>query len=231
VANFADAMSRIVMNGSSMGAMEVTLDEIHNHLHARLVSSMDMFIIAHEDAHVILKHVSNQSVEFRLAGGRAKNKRTLAPGIGPQKPNSKEISRQSRNQARDTSVTLMVQVRSRSQELEADALGFKLMMWSEQNSDDLIGQMVAAAAPHMVFSIMDAVDTYGREAGGWGFADGNHPPAADRLKALLPVFDELARDNEVLHQADFRTPLDAALKVLLTEADPQIRQKLDLPAR
>jgi hypothetical protein len=35
VHNFADAMSRLVREGSSAGAIEVTLDEAHNHMHGR----------------------------------------------------------------------------------------------------------------------------------------------------------------------------------------------------
>src|SRR5258708_6040769 len=64
VNNFADAMSRLVQEGSSAGAIEVTLDEDHNHLHARLVTAMDSFLISHEQAHVILGHVSDWSLEF-----------------------------------------------------------------------------------------------------------------------------------------------------------------------
>src|SRR5579862_8994811 len=71
VHNFADAMSRLVQEGSSAGAIEVTLDENHNHMHARLLSAMDRFLIAHEEAHVILGHVSDQSVKFRLAGSHS----------------------------------------------------------------------------------------------------------------------------------------------------------------
>jgi hypothetical protein len=55
------------------------LDEIHNHLHAKLVTAMDGFLISQADAHVILRHISDQSVEFRLAGSR--NKRTSAHAL------------------------------------------------------------------------------------------------------------------------------------------------------
>ena len=230
VANFADAMSRIVVAGSSFGANEATLDEDHNHIHARLVSAMDMFIIAHEEAHVILGHVSDKSAAFHLAGN-AQNKRALPRMPAPQRSNSKENLQQSRKQVNDTATTLKTQLRTQKQELEADALGFKLLMWSERNGDDPVGEMMAAAAPHLVFRILDAVDTYGREVGGWGFSDANHPPAADRVNALSPVFDEIAKENELLRQVDFRTPFGVALKVLLTEADTQIRQNLGLPPK
>jgi predicted Zn-dependent protease len=224
-------MSRIVRSGSSAGAIEVTLDEDHNHIHARLLSAMDMFIIAHEEAHVILGHISNESVAFRLAGGHAQNKHASPRESESQKTHANAKSQRSNKQAEGTSTPLKAQLRTREQELEADALGFKLMMWSEENGNDPIAQMMAAAAPHMVFRIMDAADAYGREAGGWGFSDVNHPPAADRVKSLSSVFDKLAKESELLREVDFRILFDAAWKVLLAEADPQIRQNLGLSAK
>jgi len=49
-----------------------------------------------------------------------------------------------KNTSKDSPTTLMVQLRTRKQELEADALGFKLMMWTIENGNDPIGQMTAA---------------------------------------------------------------------------------------
>jgi hypothetical protein len=229
VHNFADAMSRLVREGSSAGAIEVTLDENHNHIHARLVAAMDRFLISHEEAHVILGHVSDQSVEFRLAGSHSK--RTQASVLKVVASNTQITSLNSNSPDDGPSTTLKVEQRTREQELEADALGFRLMMWSEEEGGDPVSEMMAAAAPHMVFRVLDAANAYGREAGGWTFSDANHPSAADRIKALSPVFDEVAKSSEPLREVDFRIPFDAAFKVLLAEADPQIRQNLALPPK
>jgi hypothetical protein len=226
VSNFADAMSRLVREGSSMGAKEITLDERHNHLHARLVTAMDSFLISHEEAHVILGHVSDQSVEFHLAGSSGKRPPLTLPT--PRVAKNGVTSHHSKN---DIAATLRAELRTREQELEADALGFKLMIWAEEETGDPISEIVAAAAPHMVFRLLDAASEYGSEAGGWTFNDANHPPAADRIKSLAPVFDEIAKSSEPLSEADFRVPFDRALKVLLIEADPKIRQNLNLTPR
>lgn len=229
VQNFADAMSRLVREGSSAGAIEVTLDEIHNHIHARLVTGMDRFLISHEEAHVILQHVSDQSVEFHLAGSRSKG--TSAHEAKHPATKKHILSLTPNNSTAEPSTTLKAALRTREQEIQADALGFKLMIWSEEEGGDPIGVMVAAAAPHMVFRVLDAANAYGSEAGGWTFSDANHPSAADRIKALSPVFDEVAKTSEPLREVDFRIPLDAAFNVLLAEADPQIRKNLDLPPK
>ena len=226
VANFADALSRLVRTGTSAGANEVTLDEPHNHLHARLVTAMDQFLMGHEQAHVILNHVSDRAIAFQLAGSRrvpaplrfhASAASAGAPGPSPT------------NGASDTTMT--VEMRTREQELEADALGFKLMMWSEAAGGDPVSELIAAAAPHMVFRLLDAAGAYGLESGGWTFADANHPSADDRIKTLAPVFDAIAKDEPVLRQADFRIAFDAAFRVLLSEADPVIRRNLGLAAQ
>lgn len=224
--NFADAMSRLVQEGSSKGAIEVTLDENHNHIHARLVSAMDRFLISHEQAHVILGHVSSQSVEFHLAGSRVKGRDAHALKLAT--PKSKNIPHTSNSPADGPSSTLEALLRTREQELQADALGFKLMIWSEEQQDDPIAEMISAAAPHIVFSVLDAANAYGKEAGGWTFSDAKHPSASDRDKALSLVFDEVAKTSAPLREVDFRIPFDSAFKVLLTEADPQIRQNLGL---
>ncbi|MFM0489695.1 M48 family metalloprotease [Paraburkholderia graminis] len=227
VRNFADAMSRLVQGGSSVGAIEVTLDEDHNHIHARLVTAMDRFLISHEEAHVILRHVSDQSVEFRLTASHSKGK--SAHALKRVAPKSQKIVSLTPNNPTDgPSTTLEAELRTREQELQADALGFKLMIWSEEEEGDPVAVMMAAAAPHMVFRVLDAANAYGSEAGGWTFSDANHPSATDRIKALSPVFDEVAKMSEPLREVDFRIPFDAAFKVLLNEADPQIRQNLGL---
>lgn len=229
VNNFADAMSRLVLEGSSKGAIEVTLDENHNHIHARLVTAMDLFLISHEEAHVILGHVSDQSVEFRLAGSHVKGGEAHTLKLAA--PRRKNPSLTPNSPADGPSTTLEAQLRTRKQEFQADALGFKLMIWSEEQQDDPIAEMISAAAPHIVFRVLDAANSYGREAGRWTFSDANHPSASDRIKALSPVFEEMAKTSEPLREVDFRVPFDAAFKVLLAEADPQIRQNLGLPPK
>ena len=226
VNNFADAMSRLVRAGSSSGAIEVTLDEDHNHMHVRLVSAMDTFLISHEEAHVILHHVSDQSVQFRLAGGHSIQASARAQKLKDPKPKIASAAQDS--PVAGPSTTLKAELRTREQELQADALGFKLMIWSTEDEGDPIGEMIAAAAPQMVFRILDAANIYGGQAGGWTFSDANHPSAAERIKALSPVFDEVAKTSETLQEVDFRIPFDVAFNVLLAEADPKIRQNLGL---
>ena len=105
------------------------------------------------------------------------------------------------------------------------------MIWSEEEQGDPIAEMMAAAAPDVVFQVLDAANSYGSEAGGWTFSDANHPSAPDRIKALSAVFDEIAKDSEPLREVDFRIPFDAAFKVLLEKSDSQIRQNLGLPLK
>jgi len=205
VHNFADAISRLVREGSSAGAIEVTLDESHNHIHARLVTAMDLFLISHEEAHVILGHVSDQSVAFRLAGSQSKG--TSARAMKLALPKGQILSLKPNSPANGPSTTLEAELRTRDQEFQADALGFKLLIWSEEEERDPVAEMVAAAAPHMVFRVLDAANAYGSEAGGWTFSDANHPSAADRIKALSPVFDEVAKASEPLREVDFRIRL------------------------
>jgi len=225
VHNFADAMSRLVREGSSNGAMEITLDETHNHLHARLVTAMDLFLLAHEQAHIVLGHVSDKSVAFRLAGGRASAHSVPAVRRGAR---TRTVPA---GASRQPATSLQAALRTREQEYEADALGLKLLMWSRHEDGDPIAEMVAGAAPHMMFRVLDAANAYGAEAGGWTFGDANHPSAADRIAALAPVFDGLAAESDVLRQVDFRIMFDAAFKVLLEEADPEIRRNLGLAPR
>jgi hypothetical protein len=123
------------------------------------------------------------------------------------------------------------ELRTREQEFQADALGFRLMIWGEEVQGNRLSETVSGAAPQMIFRVLDAASAYGSEAGGWTFSDANHPTASDRIKALSPVFDEVAKTSEPLRESDFRIPLDVAFRVLLEEADPLIRQNLGLKAR
>jgi hypothetical protein len=244
VAVFADQLSRIVGAGTAIGAIAVELDKDHKTIDYRLSNAIKTFVLGHELAHVILGHVSDKSVAFRLAGGGNQNRRAVPQASEPRKSNSREKSPPAKNRAGGPSITLRAQLRTRKQELEADALGFRLMMWTEETRTNTVQQMIAAATPHIVFRMMDAVDTYGQEARGTVFGDANHPPAADRVKALSPVVDELLKESQaalaelppddnhpVRHIEDIRNPLERALKVLLAEADSQIRQNLGLSAR
>jgi hypothetical protein len=229
--NFGDAMSRLVREGSVAGATRLSiLDEGHNPLLARLLLAMDLFIVSHEEAHVILGHVSDQSVEFRLAGSRRKE--TLAQPPGRDARNTQTLSFPSKSQADGSFTTLKAELRTREQELQADALGFSLLMWYEEEEvRNPFSEQVAAAAPYMVFHVLDAARAYGSEAGGWTFSDANHPTAADRIKELWPVFDPLAETRKPPSEMDFRIIFEAALKVLFEEADPQIRQNLGLKTK
>jgi hypothetical protein len=83
----------------------------------------------------------------------------------------------------------------------------------------------------MVFRVLEAANAYGGQAGGWTFADANHPSAADRIKGLSPIFDELAKTSEPLREVDFRIPFDAAFKVLLAEADLKFAKTSDCHRR
>lgn len=214
VQNFADAMSRLVLSGSSKGAREVLLDANHNRLHARLVTAMDLFVVAHEKAHVTLNHVSASAATFRMMGAGSS-------ATGPDKPTPK------------LDAGVPVQARSRQQELDADSLGFSLMVKAidEKGSRNPVDLMVGVAAPHMIFRIMDAASTYSHAARGHSLSDSQHPSAAERVKALERVYDELARPNGPLNDLpDFRQAFDASLITLLKMADPLIRKAVGLPA-
>lgn len=223
VENFADAMARIVRNGTSMGANEVTLDEIHTYLHARLVGAMDLFLIAHEEAHVILNHVSDRSVGFKFAGSSRPGGAREIAAVWNDDPLPEPAT-----QGAAAHTLLTAQLRTREQELEADALGLRLLIWAQKNRGDPISELVGAAAPHIIFRILEAANSYGAEAGGWTFGDANHPASEDRVAALDVVLKDMSRENEVLRQADLRPAFDAVLRVLLKEADSRIRRILGL---
>lgn len=210
VANFADAMVHMLQFGTSAGAQEVTLDADHNRLHARLVVGMDEFIIAHEDSHVILGHVSNDTVSFAFGAALAKPTQSAStPAV-------------------DTSVVL--QTRTREQEFQADATGYRLLIKTiadRKPKPNPVDVMIAAAAPEVVFRIIDAAEAYGRAVNGRSFSDANHPDAEDRIAALDTVYKELSVANGPLDKMpDFRIVFDASIKELLAAADPLIRKSL-----
>jgi hypothetical protein len=215
VRNFADAMSRMVQAKSPNGAEEAALDADHNRLHARLVAAMDMFIISHEEAHVLLHHVNDGRVLYSFG--------SAARPAADQGGSKQEVD-----------PAIVIQMRTRREELEADALGYKLMvetLGGGKADRDPIALIVGAAAPHMVFRIIDAADTYGRAANGRSFSDANHPAADDRIKSLDPIYRELSDPGSLLNGTpDFRMAFDASLEALLKAADPLIRQNLNLPA-
>ncbi|BBU33391.1 hypothetical protein BTHE68_71250 (plasmid) [Burkholderia sp. THE68] len=214
VRNFADAIVRMIKFGTSKGADEITLDADHNRLHARLVSAMDMFIVAHEESHVLLKHVNDNLVSFALG--------SAASDAGPGSAS-----------APTTDTSLTIQTRTREQELAADSLGFTLMIRSisrETPDGDPVGVMIAAAAPDIIFRIIDSAESYGRAANGRSFTDANHPLAKDRAEALTPVIEKLRDTGGPLNGVpDFRPVFDMSLATLLKFADPLIRKDLGLP--
>jgi len=77
----------------------------------------------------------------------------------------------------------------------------------------------------MVFRLLDTANAYGSEAGGWTSADRQQSNGVDRIQALSPVFDELATTSEPLRESGFSgIPCGRAFKVLIEEADPEIRK-------
>jgi hypothetical protein len=214
-ANFADAMSRMVQKGNTQGAQEVLLDADHNRLHARLVSAMDMFIMLHEEAHVLLGHVATGSISYNFNGSKTAVPRAKCDASAP-------------------SSTITLLKRSRADELAADALGFKLLLKAKSGGDtkaNLVDLMVAAAAADVVFGIIDAADKYNRAANGRSFSDAAHPSAADRRKSLDDVYQALAAPGGPLNGVpDFRAVFDASLDTLLAQSDLAIRKALGLAA-
>src|SRR5207249_9233265 len=129
---------------------EVSLDADHNRLHARLVVAMDLFIVSHEEAHVILGHVSKDAVPFSFQGAAPLDAGQCAAAPA------------------DTAIILMN--RTRKQEFEADTLGYQLMVKARGNGgSNHVDLMVGAAAPHVVFRIIDAADAYSRATKGRSF--------------------------------------------------------------
>ena len=215
VEDFADAMSRMIRRGSPRGAHEMFLDADHNRLHARLVSAMDMFIISHEDAHVLLGHVSKGSISYAFHGD-----------------NMVEAKDQANDAAAENTITVLT--RSRQQELDADALGYRLLIKSQTLPNEAanpVDLMVALAAANVVFAIIDSADRYSRAANGASFSDASHPSAVDRKKSFDSAYKELAAQGGPLKDMpDLRPVFDVSLDSLLAMADPIIRTKLGLSA-
>jgi hypothetical protein len=216
--DFADAVSRMVKKGNTTGAHEVLLDADHNRLHARLVSSMDMFIMLHERAHVLLGHTASGALKYNFTGSTPHSARL----------HSRAKIRACEAAPEDTTLTLLRH--SREDELAADALAFKLLIETrgggraDRNPVDL---MIAAAAADVVFGIIDAADNYNRSTNGTSFTDAAHPSAADRRAALDSVQKELRATGGPLNGVpDFREVFDASLAALLLQTDPAIRKAL-----
>lgn len=228
VANFADAISRLVNAGSSSGAQEVFLDYMHNLLHARLVTAMDRFLISHEQAHVSLDHVSDKTKEFRLVGGRRPPQMQSRASLNDVNSKVLVFALYGSNDEEET--LLKAQVRTRKQELDADALGFRFLVEMQKAQGDPVSMWVGSAAPELIFRILEAVELYGTEAQGWTFGSANHPSANDRTIALSAEFEKLSAEIPNIGEIDFRTPFNASLRVLLEEADPLIRRNLALTA-
>lgn len=221
--DFADAMSRMVKKGNTAGAHEVLLDADHNRLHARLVSSMDMFIMLHENAHVLLGHTANSTLKYNFTGSKS---RTARLGI----PSTK--ARECDAAPNDSTLTLLK--RSREDELAADGLAFRLLLEAKGAADatrNAADVMIAAAAADIVFGIIDAADSYNRGANGTSFTDASHPSAAERRAALDTIHRELVAPGKPLNGLpDFRAVFNSALEALLLQSDPAIRKALKLSA-
>lgn len=212
VRNFADAMTRLVRTGSSRGAEEVMLDANHARLHARLVSAMDSFIVGHEQAHAIRRHVGPgvphrfQGVQFVAA--------TADPAPGP---------------------VVDLVAHSRNQELEADELGFRLYVKARsRDADDAaaaMSLMVGSASANIVFRVLQVADDYRVALAGQAFHDADHPTAAQRQAAVDRVYAEVAQGGALAGIPDFRVVFGASLDELIVQADPIIRRDLGLPAK
>ena len=215
VEHFADAMSRMILAGTSRGATEVMLDADHNRLHSRLVTAMDTFILAHEEAHVIRQDLSKETVSRKFLGQARHGAGVVdAPAKDP---------------------ILTVQVRTREQELAADELGYRLLLKTIRGTTgdgNPVDVMVGASAPYAIFRVMDAADSYHRVLTGQRLGDANHPSAAERVKSLGLVYEAMAHDGgELEGYPDFRRIFGASLDALLLKADPLIRKRLGLPAQ
>jgi hypothetical protein len=207
VEQFADAMARMIETGTPRGAIRRVLDAEHARLHARLLSSMQSFAIAHEQAHVILGHLSRGSESY-----------SVVPASGTE------------NRVSENAITYIR--RSRQDEFDADALGYSQMLKALRREDgtiNLADLAVAAAAADSVFGIIDAADKYSRQRTGKSFSDSRHPSADDRRRALDVVRKKLATRGELLYGVpDFRENFNTGLDAILLEADPIIREKLGI---
>ena len=211
VENFADAMIRMIRDGSPRGANERFLERNHNLLHARLVSGMDQFIIAHEIAHVELKHTNDTLRNFGFTGKRE----------WIEKAESDEQA-------------LTFVERSKRHELDADERGFQLLVKANglqgDNDDDIVGLLVQAAAAETLFLIYEAIEIYRRQAKIIGFDSRSHPTASERKAIIRGVLEKHRNEIKLLTiNADFREIFAASFSVLLEKADPLIRTELKLP--
>lgn len=210
VRDFAEAMVLLVLRGSPRGANETFLDDNHNRLYARLVSALDTFIVAHEVAHVALRHTGRDRTLF-LAGGRVSSAATAGQAAEPP----------------GTSLTVIE--RNRAQELAADALGFRFMLESYRRSseDRLLDFTIAAAGVHVFFGIVELADRYADEFGQFGITGAAHPPAHERSAALDAAYrEQVAADPSLRDLPDFRPMFRESLAVLSEEAQPMIRGAL-----
>lgn len=212
VRNFADAMARLASEGTTHGAREVTLDNRHNMLHGRLVSAMDLFFLSHEQAHVVLNHVSDSRAPLRLFG--------VAPVLAAGAAAVPQVANHPR---------LQVVTRTLEDEYMADAVGYALMLTTVASDDDPISLAVAGVAPELIFRLLDVAEQYGRQANGWSFASTGHPLPAERVRAIQVAAQALADSSPALQDNPFRDAYLAALDLLVAESDATIRQLLQLP--
>ncbi|MGU9821050.1 M48 family metalloprotease [Pseudomonas sp. LF090] len=171
---------------------------------------MDMFIIAHEQAHVLLDHTGGEVMTFLFAGNSSPAEHdTNTHGL------------------HEPEIELLV--RTRAQETAADELGYRLMVKAKSQRQDPIALMVGAAAPNLVFQLIDSAEAYGQQANGYSFSNAGHPTANDRSTKLSAVQDTLAGAGQPLDgMPDFRRVFSSSLDQLLLATDPLIRQQLGL---
>ncbi|MGL4939765.1 MAG: hypothetical protein ACRC44_00040 [Bifidobacterium asteroides] len=209
-ANFAEAMFRMVQRGSPRGAPEVLLDADHNRLHARLVTAMDIFLIAHEYGHVVLGHTAKGTASYAFG--------------------SKIVAASSQPQSGSGGPTIDFYLRSHDDELSADAFGYRVTLRATLlNDGNRVDGVVTAAAPSALFRIIDAADKYARAATGAGFSDAAHPTADDRRKNLDAIFQEMSAPDQLLYgEPDMRVTFDTAIDVLISVTDGAVRRKLGI---
>lgn len=204
--NFSDALIRMIKYGTSKGARERFLDANHSLLHARLVSSMDEFIISHEVGHILLDHIETGK------------KSLVSHDVYLRSQTTKKINDE---------LDLVLIDWDHNQELEADKIAVELMLAA--SDDNPIGDLVAVAAAEIIFELFDLIEIYKYQAGLPRQRHGQHPPASVRREALNKVVNEVIKKNTVLNNnADFRPVFTVSLNTLIKLADPIIREELGI---
>jgi hypothetical protein len=212
--NFVEAMYQMVTLGSPIKAKQDLLDDDHNRLYARLLRSLDGFIVAHELAHVILGHVSETKHVLYYAGNQI-----IKPKGGT--PDTMKV----KGSASRASMTFVD--RSKADELAADALGFRLLIQSLQETvegSNPVMVAVAGGGAELFFGLVEIADAYAQFYGGYSMSGATHPTASERSAALNMLYsDPKNSDLGLSATADWRPLFRASLSVLKVEAEPILR--------